>query len=158
MQFLAPRRWLNYGEFYHGQMAGLGITLELKLLDEAAYEAARLTLDYETQHGGTSGSPIIPEATQVYFDVYSKSKVGRTKHEDPRIAEWFRQLNATSVLEERVRVWRQLERHWLLEQVYSVPVAGDLSVIPYSSRIKGMVVPPERVHEYLDFSTLWLER
>jgi ABC-type transport system substrate-binding protein len=84
--------------------------------------------------------------------------VGRTKHEDPKVAEWFRQLNASSKVDERVRTWKELERYWLLDQVYSVPIAGDTSYIPYRSHVKGMVVPAERVHEYLDFATVWLDK
>jgi peptide/nickel transport system substrate-binding protein len=158
MDFLAPRRWTNYAEFYQGQLLGLGIDLGLKLLDEPAYEAARLTLEHETQHGGTSGNPIIPEATELYLNVYSKTKVGRMKQEDPKIAEFFRRLNSTTSLEERVKIWRDMERYVVTEQFYYVPMAAPDSIIPYRSHVKGVVVPPERIPEYLDFATLWIDR
>ncbi len=159
ISFLIPQRWASYGEFFHEQLRGLGIELELKILDEAAYNGARLTKDYDTQYGGISGGGLIPEAGEVDLTTFTISKGNAAiKHEDQKIADFFARLNRATKLEERVETWRALERYIIVEQVYAVPMSGSFNVVPYRSHVKGQPIPPERILEYLDFATAWLDK
>jgi peptide/nickel transport system substrate-binding protein len=158
MNFFGPQRFIPYFEFYQGQLAGLGVTLEAKISDEANYNAGRSTLDYDTLGGGIGGSPVIPEATETNYAAYSRTKVSPAKHEDPRMTELYGKLSATTDYNERVRIWRELERYYILEQAYYIPTSGQNSVIPYRSYVKGRTVPVERIHEYLDFVTVWVDK
>jgi peptide/nickel transport system substrate-binding protein len=157
MNIICVRRWTNLCEFTHAQLAGLGIALDIALVDEAGWNAGRLVLDYHSQIGGTANETT-PEATEVQLTVFSKSNFAPAKHEDPKVLDAFRRLNATTALEERARVWRELERYYLLEQVYTVSLFGELAVIPYRSGVKGLPVTPEGVMFNLDFATVWLDQ
>jgi peptide/nickel transport system substrate-binding protein len=158
MDILLPApRWTFYGEFLNGHLKPLGIDMVLALKDEAGYSAARLNLDHDSEYGGTYGW-VIPEATEADLTIYSISKASRVKHEDKKVDEYFRRLNNSVSLDERVKVWREFERYWFLEQAYSVPLGGRVSLIPYRSYVKGLIYPPERVQENLDFVTVWLDK
>ena len=136
-----------------------GVDLELKILDEAAYAAARLTKDYDAQYGGISGGGLIPEAAEVDLTTFSISKGNAVpKHEDQKVADMFDRLNRATKLEERVQIWRAIERYLIVDQIYAVPLAGSYNVVPYRSYVKGQPIPPERILEYLDFATAWLDR
>jgi peptide/nickel transport system substrate-binding protein len=157
MYIYLPRRWTDFGVFAQGQLTGL-INLELRLVDDATFQAGQLTLDHDMLWAGVSGGAIIPEATAVNFNAWSKTKYGRPKHDDPKVIDHFDRLNRSSDFNERVRIWREFERYFLAEQFYTVLVAGQNTTFPYRSYVKGMVVPQERIHEYLDFATVWLDK
>jgi hypothetical protein len=46
----------------------------------------------------------------------------------------------------------------LLDQVHWVPFVGGLSIVPYRSYVKGVIVPGEGIMNYTDFATVWLEK
>jgi peptide/nickel transport system substrate-binding protein len=154
---LPAPRWTVYGEFLAGHFKPLGVDLELKLTDDAGYAGGRLTLDYDTQYGGTYGW-VIPEPMDQDLGTQGVSKASRAKHSDQKVDEYFVRLNNAASFEERTKIWREFERYYYFEQAYAVAVGGQISVVPYRSYVKGVVIPPERVQEYLDFATVWMDK
>ena len=46
----------------------------------------------------------------------------------------------------------------IVEKVYFVPTYSGVSFVPYRSYVKGIPPNKERVQEYLDFTTVWLDQ
>jgi ABC-type transport system substrate-binding protein len=150
--------WVDRCQFFHAQLAGLDIRLKLVLLDVAAWNESGRGLDYEAYQVSAPINRPFPEATESTFARYSVSPGSVSKHEDPKVGDFFDRVKASSNLEERVRVWREFERYWILEQAYSVPVAGPFAIVAYRSHVKGIRFHPESLLSYLDFATVWMDK
>ena len=150
--------WMTSCQFYQGQLAKLGIDLKLDIMRTAQWTEAGLTLNYDTvQTGGTTQVPI-PESTERIFTTYSRSPSARTKHEDPKIPQYYDRLRNAVTEAERIKIWRELERYILLEKVYVVSMGTSKSIVPFRSYVKGKTVPTEGVMNDWDFTTVWLDR
>ena len=143
-------------EFLKAQLAGIGIDLQLHLLDEGEWNAARASLDYDSQQGRLTPSPI-PEGTESVYGRFSKNPDAYAKHEDPKVDELYRRLRDTLTFDGRVELWRELERYLYVEQTYVVPIAESVNVVPYRTYVKGMVIPTEDGHTHTDYATVWLD-
>ena len=156
MSLIVPNRWSNRGEFWTGQLSGLGINLKLNIVDEAGWSAGRLGLDSDAQLGSVSQT--IPEAAEVQMTSFSRSKFAPSKHEDEKVLAFFDKLRLARSLDERIQIWRELEEYWLVDQVYNVPGGGSISTVPYQSYVKGMVIPAEGIMNDTEFTTVWLDK
>jgi peptide/nickel transport system substrate-binding protein len=146
-------------EFYHGQLAGLGIDVKIRLFDDTTFiSQIRVGLDYPIISGGVAAYATIPETAEAEMAPYSISKYGVGKHEDPKVRELFTRISASARIDERIKLWRELERYFLLEKVYAAPAPGILSVVPYRSYVKGVPVPVEDTYNNLDYATTWLDK
>ena len=155
---LSTGSWPNRCEFLKAQLAGLNINLELELMDAPAWTAAGQTLEYGAVQSAAGISSHLPEPNEPAFLPYSESKGAIAKHEDPNVQGYFDRLKATNDFDERVAIWQEFEKYWLLEQYYGVPIAGNLAHIPYRSWVKGRLHPPEQIMAYLDFASVWLDK
>ena len=144
-------------EFLKGQLAGLGIDLELRVVDEGAWNQARVSLDFDSQQGRLSVLPI-PEGTEGVYGRFSGSPDAYAKHEDPRVDEMYGLLRGATTPERRLEIWRQLQRYLFVDQTYVVAIAEAMYVTPYRTYVKGLVIPPEDGHTHTDFATVWLDR
>ena len=143
-------------EFLKAQLAGLGIDLRLRIVDEGEWNRARVSLDYDSQQGRLTPSPI-PEGTISVYGRYSENPDAYAKHEDRKVDElYFTLRNATSV-EQRIRLWREIEEYLFFKMTYIVPIAESINVVPYRSYVKGLAIPTEDAHTHTDFSTVWLD-
>jgi peptide/nickel transport system substrate-binding protein len=159
MGFMCQRTNIPTCEFYDAQLAGLGIKLNLQLVDGAGWQEGRQTLNYESQNGNVAArSSVIPEQSDQEMGPFSLAKFNVAKHEDRKVSEFFDRLRFATTFDQRVKVWRELERYYLLEQVYVAPLRGDVSVIPYRSYVKGVFVSGEDVQNNTDFAAVWLEK
>jgi ABC-type transport system substrate-binding protein len=159
LTFPCRRIWTSTCEFYHSQLAGLGIEVKLILQDDATWAADRLKADYDLVYGGEATSYIvIPEAAETGITRFSISRYAQPKHEDPKVADFFDRLRRASTTEERVKIWRELERYILLEQVYLLQSSQTVAVVPYRSYVKGLVIPLENDQNDTDFATVWLDK
>jgi hypothetical protein len=61
-------------------------------------------------------------------------------------------------LEKRVEVFRELERYVILEQVYTIPLLGELAVTPYRSYMKGCLPPAGDVNNNYNHARTWLDK
>jgi len=155
---LTTGAWRDRCEFLAAQLAELGITLKLDLMDAPAWKEAAASLRYDAvQSAGGIVSPI-PEANIPAYLPYSENPAGVSKHEDQHIADLLERLRISNDLDERISIWREFERYWLLEQVYAIPIAGNLATIPYRSWVKGRIAPREQIMAYQDFTTVWLDK
>ncbi len=145
------------GEFLKAQLAGLGVDLELQIVDEGEWNRARVSLDYDSQQGRLTPSPI-PEGTESVYGRYEENPDAYSKHDDRTLDALYRQLRDSVTMEQRIEVWRRLSRYLFYEQSYIVPVAESIDVVPYRADVRGLVVPPEDMHTHTDFATVWLER
>ena len=69
--------------------------------------------------------------------------------------DFFDALRGATSLEQRTKIYRELEKYYLVDQVYFIPLAGDIAVIPYRSYVHG-VIPSKTTHQnYTDFATVW---
>jgi ABC-type transport system substrate-binding protein len=152
------RVWQDRCEFLQAQVGGLGIELKLDLLETAQWTATGLSLDYDSYQVGSVVSTPLPEATELVLSTYSVTKSAFTKHEDLKVPEYYRRLSATLSFDERVKIWREFEKYYLLDQVYLIPLAQSYAVIPYWAHVKGRVVPTEGIMNNMDFATVWLDK
>ena len=142
-------------EFLQEQLRGLGIELVLRVVDEGEWNRARLSADHDTQPGANF-SGTVPEATEAVYGRYARQPDAYAKHDDERVDELYRRLRAELNLPQRVSLWRDLEHLLVHEEAYLVPIAMTVQVVPYSSSVRGLVIPPEDGHTHTDFATVWL--
>jgi ABC-type transport system substrate-binding protein len=135
----------------------LNINLNIRVVDEAEWNAVRVTLDFDSQQGAFF-SPVTPEATQSVFGVFSSNPDSYAKHEDPHVTELYRRLAELRQERPRVEAWRDIERYLVLDQAYVIPIAHTIQVVPYRSYVKGVAIPAEDGHANTDFATAWLAR
>ena len=143
--------------FLKDQLAGLGITLDLDIVDEGRWNEARISLDHDSQQGAGTPSPI-PEGKESVYGTFSRYPDAYSKHEDTIVTDLFRRLRQALSLTQRVDMWREIERYVFVEQAYIVPIAARIEVIPYRTYVKGLVIPPEDDHTNTDFATVWLDK
>jgi ABC-type transport system substrate-binding protein len=143
-------------EFLQAQLAGLNVTLALHIVDEGEWNRARFSLDYDSQ-SGANFSGTVPEATEAVYGRYSRNPDAYAKHEDEVVDAFYDRLRAANAPEQRVAVWRELERYLLDEQVYLIPIAMSVQIVPYRSYVRGLAIPAEDGHTHTDFATAWLE-
>ena len=143
-------------EFLKAQLADLGVELELQIVDEGEWNRARVSIDYDSQQGRLTPSPI-PEGTESVYGRYSSNPDAYAKHED-RVEELYNKLRGALTFDQRVEDWREIERYLFVEQTYVVPIAESINVIPYRSYVKGLAIPAEDAHTNTDFATVWLEK
>ena len=143
-------------EFLKAQLAGIGVDLRLQLIEEGEWNRARLSLDYDSQQGRLTPSPI-PEGTESVYGRYSENQDAYAKHEDPRVDDLYRLLRDSLTFERRVEAWRDIERYLFVEQTYIVPIAESINVVPYRSYVKGLAIPTEDGHTNTDFATVRLD-
>jgi ABC-type transport system substrate-binding protein len=148
------------GVYIQGQLQGLGINATLDIVDNAGWVQGGYARKYILNNGSTS-TALLPENTESIFNVASKTPTGggSSAHEDPSIDELYQQLHAASNdMDKRTQIWRQLERYWLVDQVYTVPLGGRLWVIPYRSYVQGLYPPPENQYHNTSLATVWLDK
>jgi peptide/nickel transport system substrate-binding protein len=147
------------GVFVQGQLTGLGINAKINLVDNAGWMQAGYARNYDLYDGSTPNA-LIPEQTQASFDVASRTPSGgnSASHEDPKVSDFYDQLHQASNMDQRVQVWRALEKYLILDQVYFVGLPARTRVIPYRSYVKGLFPPPENQYHNLDFASVWLDK
>jgi peptide/nickel transport system substrate-binding protein len=156
MSYLCRSLHLERCEFLRDQLAGLGIELEMEIVDEAGWGRARFSLDYDSQSGAGFASTV-PEATEAVYGRYSGNNDAYARHEDTAIDRFYLRLRQATAIDQRVAIWQELSAYMVDEQVYVIPIAGTLQVVPYHQRVKGLVIPPEDGHTHTDFATVWLD-
>ena len=146
-------------EYIQAQLAELGITMDFKIVDTPGYSATSVTLDNDTNSasGWPSGNAI-PEMIRQDLAPYSTNPGASFQHEDPRIEEYFGQLEAAGTLDERIRIFREMEEYIIREQVYRVSLYGETAVTPYRSYVKGYQPPAGNVNVNYDHATTWLDK
>ncbi len=144
-------------EFLKAQLSGLGVDLRLQMVDEGEWNRARVTLDYDSQQGRLTPSPI-PEGTESVYGRYSQNADAYAKHEDSMVDELYRRLKNVLSQQQRVEVWREIERYLFVEQTYIIPIAESTNVVPYRTYVKGLTMPTEDGHTHTDFATVWLDK
>jgi peptide/nickel transport system substrate-binding protein len=149
--------WLDQCEFIAAQFGGLGIDVRILTLETATWQERRFTLDFDFQIGGASFSTT-PEQTEVEISVYSVAPVAGAKYEDPKIPEFYRKLGRNSNFDQRVAIWREMERYFLLDQAYFVATAMNMQVIAFRSYVKGVIAPAENGNNNTALATTWLDR
>ncbi len=157
MDYLCRARLVTRCEFLQGQLAGLGVDLELRVVDEAEWNRGRVSLEYDSQPGAHFTTPV-PEGTESVFGRYEENPDAYAKHDDRLVDDFYGRLRAARDFNQRVRVWREFEQYFIREQAYVVPIAGSVQVVPYRTYARGVIIPPEDGHTHTNFATVWLDR
>jgi len=150
--------WLPRCVFVQDQLKGLGIELQLDVMDQAASSQAAQTLNYDAYQCSCGIAVEIPEATEITLGRFSDTKVAFSKHEDPKISAFYAALKNVSTVQERTAIWRELEHYVLVENPMVIPLANPTFVMPYRSYIKGRPIPSVNVTNYLDMTTVWMDK
>ena len=145
------------GPFLQDQLRGLGIDLQLQVVDEAEWNRGRVSPDYDSAQGALTVLPI-PEGTEGVYGRFSKSPDAYAKHEDTKVDEYYRLLQEASTIERRIEVWRQLQEYLFVEQTYVISIAEAIYIVPYRTYVKGLAIPAEDAHTHTDFATVWLDK
>jgi ABC-type transport system substrate-binding protein len=144
-------------QYLKDQLAGLGVDLQLQIVDEGEWNRGRVSLDYDSQEGALTVLPI-PEGTEGVYGRFSKSPDAYAKHEDAKVDEYYRLLREATTTTRRLEVWRELQQYLFVDQTYITPIAEATYVVPYRTYVKGLVIPPEDGHTFTDFATVWLDK
>ncbi len=147
------------GVFFQGQLAGLGIRAKLDITDTAGQQQRAQARNY-VLFSNAAPNPLIPEATASLLNAASKAPGGGlgAAHEDPKVADYYAQLDAATDTPTRIRIWRELEKYLLVDQAYVVTADAQYRTIGYRSYVQGLYPPPENQYQNLDFATVWLDK
>ncbi len=155
---LTTTTWRARCVFLNAQLAELGIELKLDLMDVATWKEAGQSLNYAAIQSAAGVVSYIPEANEAAMSRFSVSPGAFVKHEDVKVDEYFSRLKSAITLDQRIAVWKEFEKYWLLEQVYSASLSAGLTTIPYRTWTKGRIMGPEEIMAYMDFATVWLDK
>lgn len=150
------KQWTLGCEFLQGQLATLGIEASIKFVDNAGYTRYIQQGDFNVHLTGV-GQPF-PELLVWSLTRASLSPGAVVKHEDKKVEEYFVRLDAASSFEDRVRLWREMERYVLLEQAYYLPLYIIVNKVPVRSYVQGWQVPEYGAHHNTDYATTWLDK
>ncbi|MEN8613674.1 ABC transporter substrate-binding protein [Dehalogenimonas sp. THU2] len=145
------------GQFLKDQLAGLGIDLQLRIVEEGEWNRGRVSLDYDSQSGNLSVLAT-PEGTEGVYGRFSKSPDAYSKHEDAEIDRFYTIMKDATTYDRRVDVWYQLQKYLFMDQTYVIPIAEITYVQAFRTWVKGLAIPPEDGHTFTDYSTVWLDR
>ena len=159
IDIMLPRRWVRQGEYINGAMIGLGVNVKLNFLDEAAFGAARQTTDWHSEWGTTSGGPRFPEDASGWLNAFELAPAARMKHQDPKVSQ---------LISDMLDLLRREAAH---RPLAAAGVPHDRGADPVCPHLQRALLPPlpllgqgassankERVQEYLDFATIWLDK
>jgi len=149
--------WSGRYEWIQGNLAGLGVRVKLDLVDVATYNDRSFRKDF-TMQSAKGATITLPEGLSAIMNATSVANNTYAIHDDPKVIELFTRFNGARTNEERAQTFRELERYFLLEQVYGVPMYDETQTTPYRSYVKGMQVPPEDITANLSFATVWLDK
>ena len=144
-------------EFLKYQLEGLGIELILNMADEGEWSRGRISLDYDSQQGRLTPSPI-PEGTQSVYGRYINNPDSYAKHDDIAVDNLYKLLENALTLDRRVEIWRDIEKYLFVDKTYIIPIAESINVIPYHTYVKGLAIPVEDAHANTDFTTVWIDK
>lgn len=99
-----------------------------------------------------------PEGLSVLMNRSSIANNSFAVHEDPKVSEIFSRFDRAKSQEERIQIYRELEKYIVVEQVYAVPLFDQTQTIPYRSHLKGLIVPQEDITAFIGFATVWLDK
>jgi peptide/nickel transport system substrate-binding protein len=151
------RSWQAEEEWIQGQLSTVGIKASLDLVDVATYNERAARKDFNLQTG--KGATItFPEGLSVLINRLSLANNAFAVHEDPKVAEFFTRFDAARSMDDRVKIYQEMEKYVLLDQVYGVVMYDQVQTIPYRSHVKGMLVPQEDITANLSFATVWLDK
>jgi len=57
-----------------------------------------------------------------------------------------------------VKIWRELERYLVLDQVYGIPTEGQWAVVAHRTHFKGFYIPKRNRANNMDFALAWLDK
>lgn len=155
---LRTRPWIDRCQYLQDQLRPLGIDLKFDIMDTPQWVLAGKSLSHDALQVSAGIPTWLPEALEGGFTRYSISTGAYSKHEDPKIVEFFDRIKGTSNVEERIRTWRAFERYVLLEQVLVVPTSGQVSALAFPTYVKGRVIPDEGVMNHLELATVWFDK
>ncbi len=145
-----------------GELAPLGVRLKLDIVEEADW--ARVDRAGEWQIS-TNTSPwnftpaLGPEAVAGPMTRASVNPQSRLKHEDAKIDDYFARIAAAGPdLEQRIKLWRELERYLVLDQALAPPTFIRLTSYAYRTYVKGVYVQKQGIGNNLDRATVWLDK
>lgn len=156
LRYMCWRTWVNQCELLAGQLAPLGIQLELDIQDSANWREASKLANWDLAEATTGRD--YPESLEVNITTRSLTGATQVVHEDAKVADFFGRLSRTGKFEERQAIFRELERYMLRDQVYMVVTFSSFIVVPYRSHVKGMYVPRNSPPNHADFATVWLDK
>jgi peptide/nickel transport system substrate-binding protein len=151
------RSWQAEEEWIQAQLATVGIKATLDLVDIATYNDRASRKDFNLQTG--KGATItFPEGLSVLIDQLSLANNAFAVHEDPKVHEFFTRFDSAKNMDERVQIYREMEKYVLLDQVYGVVLYDQVQTIPFRSYLKGIPVPQEDITANLSYATAWLDK
>jgi ABC-type transport system substrate-binding protein len=151
------RTWQAEHEWLQSQLATVGIKSALDLVDVATYNERAARKDFNMQTG--KGATItFPEGLSVLVNQLSLANNAFAVHEDAKVNEFFTRFDRAKGMEERIQIYREMEKYILVDQVYGVVLYDQVQTIPYRSHVKGLAIPQEDITANLSFATVWLDK
>lgn len=159
---MCRRQWLFTCEMVQSDLSSLGLNPTLDLVDDADWRCRDTAGEYDVQTtppGWTFRPGIGPEEREGHLARASVNPLSTLKHDDPKIEGFFGQFRAAhGNLEQRVKIWREMERYLALDQVLAVPTWTERAVIAYRTHLKGLWVPSSQLASNMDMATVWLDK
>lgn len=156
MDFFCRQQWVQICEWFQGAYQPLGVNMRLDLVDTTTWTDRHRRGDFNAHIRIISET--VPESLQSIFGERGLANNGAIRHNDPKMEEFFSRFRTVKSDDERVKVYRDLERYTLVDQVYFIPLFDELLAIPYRSYVKGLMPGKEDINHNLDFATVWLDK
>ena len=156
LEYMCRRLWVHMCEPVAGQLEALGISVDLQLVDDATRASRILEGAYDMQHGGATVA--VPSEYYSTIASVSTNTAAESKHDDPKVDEFFVRLAAAPTIEERIEIAREMEQYFAVENVYSAPLYTENTHTVVRDYVRGIQVPVDNYRRNLDFATVWLDQ
>ena len=160
MGMFCRRQWTFACEPVVGELKGLGVTVNLVLGDDVAWQERTYDGKYDSFFSGGWGFDpgIGPELNELQWTRVSVNPRSIIRHEDENIDAFFdRFREAGGDFKKRVAIWHDMEAY-MMDMAYAVPTFGENAVIAYRSHLKGLPIPTRNRDANMGLATVWLDK
>jgi peptide/nickel transport system substrate-binding protein len=155
MEMMCRRQWSFVCEPIVGQLEALGISVDLQLVDDATRTSRQLDGSFDANLSGPTLA--LPSQYLSFVGGSELAPTSDTKHNDPKVDEFFQRLATAGSIAERVEISREMEQYLAIDQIYGAWLYTEEAHGAVRSYVKGMQVPSDNYRRNLDFATVWLD-
>ena len=86
------------------------------------------------------------------------NKCSYIQHDDTKVDEMFAAISASSDMDERIRIARELERYLTLETALAWNIYLEFRQVAFRDYVKGFIPPTWTPSTNGDYATTWLDK
>lgn len=155
-EFMCRRQWTFVCEPIVGQLEGLGISVDLQLVDDATRASRQLDASFDMNLAGPTVA--LPAQYSSLVGSYANFPTGDPKHNDPKVDDFFTRLGSANTVEERAVISQEMEQYMAVDMVYAAWLYTEEAHSVVREYVMGMQIPVDNYRRNLDFATVWLDK